>query len=180
MPDSAVVLRRAFAAAAVLWASALPITSFAASRPAPGAGWYAVALVAYGAGSLVCHQQPERSFHLWAAQMPVCARCAGIYFGGAIAAIAAVLAGDRQRRQARSPPREMYATHWLVAAAAPTAATLVFEWTTGVTPSNAMRALAGMPLGAAVAVVIVGATRRAHRDDERVRRALASEPDLME
>ncbi len=37
----------------------------------------------YGVGSLICHQLPERSYHLWAAQMPVCARCAGIYFGAA-------------------------------------------------------------------------------------------------
>jgi hypothetical protein len=33
----------------------------------------------------------------------------------------------------------------------PTAATLIFEWTTGVTPGNWIRALAGVPLGAAVA-----------------------------
>jgi len=33
----------------------------------------------------------------------------------------------------------------------PTAATLIFEWTTGVTPGNWVRALTGVPLGAAVA-----------------------------
>jgi hypothetical protein len=31
----------------------------------------------------------------------------------------------------------------------------VFEWTTGVTPSNGIRFLAGLPLGAAVAWTIV-------------------------
>ena len=43
----------------------------------------------------------------------------------------------------------------LVAAALPTAVTLIYEWTTGDTPSNAIRALAGAPLGAAVAFLVV-------------------------
>ena len=37
----------------------------------------------------------------------------------------------------------------LAVAAVPTAATLVYEWTTGDMPSNMIRALAGAPLGAA-------------------------------
>ena len=35
--------------------------------------------------SLVCHQLPARSFHLWMPSLPVCARCTGIYLGAAIA-----------------------------------------------------------------------------------------------
>jgi hypothetical protein len=42
----------------------------------------------------------------------------------------------------------------VLAAALPTVATLLFEWSTGSTPSNTVRALAGIPLGAAVAWVI--------------------------
>jgi len=42
----------------------------------------------------------------------------------------------------------------VLAAALPTVATLLFEWSTGSTPSNTVRALAGFPLGAAVAWVI--------------------------
>ena len=45
----------------------------------------------------------------------------------------------------------------LILAALPTAMTLVYEWTTGDMPSNAVRALAGAPLGAAIAFVVVGA-----------------------
>jgi hypothetical protein len=41
----------------------------------------------------------------------------------------------------------------------PTAVTLIYEWTTGDTPSNPIRALAGAPLGAAVAFIVVGALR---------------------
>ena len=33
------------------------------------------------AGGLVCHQMPERSPHLWGAQMPLCWRCTGIALG---------------------------------------------------------------------------------------------------
>ena len=44
-------------------------------------------------------------------------------------------------------------------AALPTAVTLVYEWTTGNTPSNAIRALAGAPLGAAVALIVIEALR---------------------
>jgi len=35
----------------------------------------------YGLFSLICHQIPERSFFLNGYQLPVCARCIGIYFG---------------------------------------------------------------------------------------------------
>jgi hypothetical protein len=42
----------------------------------------------------------------------------------------------------------------LLTALVPTAATLVFEWTTGVMPANWIRALAGLPLGVAVAWAI--------------------------
>jgi hypothetical protein len=42
----------------------------------------------------------------------------------------------------------------VIAAALPTAATLLFEWTTGRTPSNLVRAVAGLPLGAVVAWIV--------------------------
>ena len=29
----------------------------------------------------ICHQLPERSYFIWGIQMPVCARCFGIYLG---------------------------------------------------------------------------------------------------
>jgi len=32
----------------------------------------AVAAGLYAVGSQICHQRPERSFHLFAAQLPVC------------------------------------------------------------------------------------------------------------
>jgi len=146
-----VILRRAFIVGAVLWAAMLPAAAFAASRPAPASAWYGFAFVVYGAGSVLCHQLPARSFHLWATQLPVCARCTGIYAGGAIAAVVSAVRlqpdGSNQTRRARL----ILATAFL-----PTAATLVFEWTTGQAPSNAVRALAGLLLGAAVVWIMAG------------------------
>jgi len=155
--------RRAFVAASIAWAVLLPLAPFAASQPAPAPFWYGLAFAVYGAGRFICHQLPERSFHSWSAQWPVCARCTGIYAGAAVTAIVATV---RLRTAPLTPdtacvhlinPRRARAL--LAAAALPAAVTLVYEWTTGDVPSNAIRALTGAPLGAAVAFIVVGALR---------------------
>jgi hypothetical protein len=150
------VLRRVAVASSMAWALLLPLAPFAASQPAPAPVWYALAFVVYGAGSVVCHQLPERSFFLGPAQWPVCARCAGIYVGAAVAALWCLGSGF-SRTRATAPPLRPSTRSMLAAAAAPTAATLVYEWTTGDMPSHAVRALTGAPLGAAIVFVVVGA-----------------------
>ena len=144
-------LRRAFAGVSVAWFGALPMASLAASQPHPSAAVYLCSFLVYWTGSLLCHQLPERSFFLWGSQMPVCARCTGIYAGAAMAAIVAsfLAAPNRGRRQAGS-----FAKLALVAAALPTLATLVFERTTGETPANWIRASAGIPIGVVVAWIV--------------------------
>jgi len=139
-------LRRAFVAASCTWAAALPIAAWTAARSHQPA-WTALSLAVYAVGAMVCHQLPARSFHVWGAQLPVCARCTGIYVAAAVVAACSRLFPRAEGGAARAV---------LVAAAAPTAATLLFEWTTGEMPSNAIRALAGAPIGAAVAWVIAG------------------------
>jgi len=42
-----------------------------------------------------------------------------------------------------------------IVSAIPTIATLVFEWTTGITPSNLVRFAAGLPLGAVVSWLVL-------------------------
>lgn len=146
------LLRRSFVALSTAWAVALPLAAFAASRPAAASPVYGFALAVYSIGRIVCHQLPARSFHLWNASLPVCARCTGIYLGAAVTAIAIAAAGRRRLAEARSAkadPRFVLLISFL-----PTAATLIVEWTTGVTPANWIRALAGAPLGAAVAWAI--------------------------
>ena len=136
------LLRRAFLISSVAWAACIPLTAYAASRPDASTLVYGLAVAAYSVGHLICHQLPARSFHLWGAALPVCARCTGIYLGAAAASVVPGLAAGRPSSEARRV---------LLIAVVPTAATLVFEWTTGVTPSNWIRALAGAPLGVAVA-----------------------------
>lgn len=82
-------LRAAFIAASIAWAVLLVAAPWLASRAhaSPLASLLIVGV--YSIGSLVCHQLPERSYHLWSAQMPVCARCAGIYAGAVFGALGA-------------------------------------------------------------------------------------------
>jgi uncharacterized membrane protein len=62
-------LKTALLAGAVLWC----LTILAA--PALGLTW------AYRFFSLICHQEPERSWQVFGKSLPVCIRCASIYFG---------------------------------------------------------------------------------------------------
>jgi hypothetical protein len=160
----AVVLKRAFVAAAVIWTAALPWATWVAARGshtrAPLA--YAFAAGVYGIGSWICHQRPDRSFYLWAMQMPVCARCAGIYAAGALIGIGS--AGREALRASMAPraarlgtarslgSRSVTRDRLIVAAAvAPSLVTLAIEWILGIPTSNVVRATAGVPIGATVA-----------------------------
>ena len=105
-----------------------------------------VALAARAAGSLVCHQRPERSFTAGAGPFPVCARCTGLYLSGLIGALAA------WRGRPRLPP---HLRAVLLGAAVPTALTVAVEWGGIAAPSNLLRAAAALPLGGTAAWVII-------------------------
>ena len=103
----------------------------------------------YLAASRVCHQKAERSFQTAAGvQWPVCARCSGLYLAAPVGALAASL-----WRRRRAPLRS--AAAWLALAAAPSAINFALEFLTTVPISNAVRLVAALPLGAAVAFVVV-------------------------
>jgi hypothetical protein len=154
-------LRAAFIAASVAWALLLLAAPFAASRPHASPLASALILGVYGIGSLVCHQLPERSYHVWTAQMPVCARCAGIYFGAVLGALTSAFRTARRGRPwsalGRSTLRPDGVRIALALAVVPTLLTLVYEWTTGDMPSHAIRAAAGVPIGVVVAWLVVAA-----------------------
>jgi uncharacterized membrane protein len=103
----------------------------------------------YVVGSKICHQIAERSFHTNGVQWPVCARCAGLYLAAPIGAAVAIAA--RRRSWVWG------AAAWpiLIVAALPTIVTLAIEWPGLGAPSNVTRALAALPLGAAIAFLIV-------------------------
>jgi uncharacterized membrane protein len=144
------ILAAALAIGVLLWSAALlaaPLALHSGNiRLAAGAALF------YEAAGLVCHQRLERSFSLAAIQMPVCARCTGLYFSAAAGALVAWLL----------PPRASTtrATRWLLALAAlPTAVTFGLEVIGLAYPSNVTRALSALPLGAAVAWVLVSSLR---------------------
>ena len=117
-----------------------------------------VAGVLYVGGALICHQLPERSFHLQGIQLPVCGRCLGLYGGAAVGS--AIGAAGFARRWLARRPRLRTRSAKLVAtgvAAGPTLATFALEWGLGWPISNAVRAIAALPFGFAVALVVVSA-----------------------
>ena len=158
------------------WAAALPLATLAASRAAGSSFLAALAFAVYATGAVLCHQRPERSFFIASHQMPVCARCTGLYLGAAVAVLLVARLKGTPPRILRTvgtpPPRAPSVTQSgrarssdgargfsrartvLALAAMPTLATLGYEWMTGVTPANWIRAAAGVCLGAAVAALI--------------------------
>jgi len=98
----------------------------------------------YAIGSLICHQRPERSFWLAGQQLPVCARCIGIYAGVVIGGAIAPLLG----RVAR--PRLL-----IVLATVPALLSLAVEWTGMGRPSNVLRATTGVLAGSVIAAVVL-------------------------
>jgi uncharacterized membrane protein len=137
-----------FVCATAAWAGALVLAPVVVGSAHVSRLDAALLTAVYAAGGAICHQLPARSFHLLGAQLPVCARCTGIYAG---AALMASIGGARARTAAggRESSRLI-----LALAVLPSAATLVFEWTTGVAPGNWTRFAAGLPIGAAVAWLV--------------------------
>ena len=109
-------------------------------------------MAVYHAGSLVCHQRPERSFHLAGAKLPVCARCFGLYLSGAVG----LMVASRRRGSISAATSRLL----LVIAALPIAVTVALEWLGLIHTTNIVRMLTGLPLGFAAAVVIVRSLAR--------------------
>lgn len=143
----------AFCVASTFWfalIAAAPV--LAASRDSASTR---VAAAAYAVGAIVCHQRPERSFHTASVRWPVCARCTGLYAGGAAGLL---LWGVLRRRPRGSgttrPVRAPGLRAWTIAVAAPTAITVVTGALGVFDPSNAWRAALAVPLGAWVGGVL--------------------------
>ena len=148
-------IRRTFNASILLWTAALPLASYAAGQTRTswlGVG-YPFALTVYSIGGFLCHQRPERSFRLFGAQMPVCARCAGIYAGAAAVVALMALVSLASRDWGRGLDFRS-ARVALLMAALPAALTLILEAANGDLVPNGIRAASGAPLGAAVAWVL--------------------------
>ena len=156
-------MRSLLALIAVTW---LALLILAPLLPVP------MAAILYALGSRICHQRPERSFHLFAVQLPVCARCAGIYAGAAAGSLLMLSASVRERLLSFSPRM------LLLAGALPTLTTVAAEWSGVWAGANDMRAVAGMPLGLAVAFVVARAAATLHYGECVPRRPIASNRPL--
>ncbi len=132
---------------------------FLAHGHSQGIGAVAVAAM-YAVGGVVCHQQPIRSFYLWDTQMPVCARCSGLYVLAPLGIVLALGSGGQRAGWGRSTeqPRASWSTRVvrmvLLVAATPTVATAGAELTGFLQPTNLVRAVLAVPLGVSVVWVV--------------------------
>jgi uncharacterized membrane protein len=163
------VYQSTLVAISVAWASLVIATPRLAESSTGADIRIHAATFAYVIGSFICHQRPERTFHLRGLPLPVCGRCSGLYTGAAVILISlATVRPLRRRLCTRS-------TWWwrtvIAAGVVPTALTLVVEWVTPVPVSNTARALAGALAGAVVAAFLFASA-------EIVPAALAKEPEV--
>jgi uncharacterized membrane protein len=102
-------------AGALVWLGLIIVAPLALAH-----GYNFFALTIYQAFSFLCHQIPERSFHIEGHSFAVCARCTGLYTGFAMGVLVYPL--TRPLRQLETPRRL-----WLLAAAVPT----LIDWALG-------------------------------------------------
>ena len=139
------MLARALVIAALAWVAAITLAplAIASNRTVLSLGAAGV----YAAGARICHQRPDRCFRIHGLPMPVCARCTGLYLGAAAAApLALALAAGLSSRRARGIA---------AVAALPTLLTWGLEVAGLAHPSNAVRAMAALPLGFVAAWLVI-------------------------
>jgi uncharacterized membrane protein len=142
------VLAPTLAVAALAWLALIVITPLAPSS---------IATLMYATGAVICHQLPERSFHLAGFQLPVCARCLGIYAGAAAAAtihVLAVFVTDAARWRLLST---VAARRVFLLSALPTLVTVALERSGVWDGTNVVRAIAGVVVGIGGALVVMSA-----------------------
>ena len=114
----------------------------------------------FAVGSVICHQLPERSFFLDGRQLPVCARCTGLYLSGAagLAAWWAVKLLRGWRPQHGEPP------DWRWVCSRSWRRRRVVSYLTGVfgvwDGSNLTRAVLAVPLGVVAGAVVAAVSTK--------------------
>jgi uncharacterized membrane protein len=112
-----------------------------------------IVLFIFALGGLICHQRPERSFFLDGHQLPVCARCTGLYQSGA-GGFAGWLLVKLGRRWTPLPFEPRLARRVALMSVLPTA----FSVATGILGvwdgSNVTRAMLAIPFGACAGTIV--------------------------
>jgi uncharacterized membrane protein len=111
-------------------------------------GYNSAAFVLYEMFGRVCHQIPERAFHLEGQPFAVCARCTGIYFGFAAGMLVFPLV--RSLRRGDTPARK-----WLLLAAVPTLLDFALGFFGVLENTHWSRSLTGALLGAVAAFYVL-------------------------
>ena len=141
------------------WLAALAAAPGAGARLGRGGAYFSATI--YAAGALICHQRPERSFHLDGAQLPVCARCAGLYAGVALGVLGwMVVAGVGRRPSSRASTWIARLRPVLTVMALPTLLTVMTAWLGLWDPGNLVRATLALPLGAAAGGIVTAVSAR--------------------
>jgi uncharacterized membrane protein len=138
--------------AAAVWVAAIFLAPLAIGSTNQAARMCAVAT--YAAGSFVCHQLPDRSFHVAGRQLAVCGRCTGLYVSALAGALAALLISLRGKSSGVGTWR-LSDRALLAIAAVPTALSWGLEHAGLAAQTNTIRAIAALPLGFAAAWVVV-------------------------
>jgi uncharacterized membrane protein len=107
----------------------------------------------YVAGSFICHQRPERSFHVGDAPLPVCARCTGLHAGVALGLLGLLVTSTMWRARLREASRAWRVRAALAVVSLPTILSVALEQLGAGSPPLA-RALAASPLGAGIALLV--------------------------
>jgi uncharacterized membrane protein len=132
-------------AAVIFWAFLILLAPLAESF-----GWTNVSGAIYKFFSFLCHQQPERSFHVLEHPFAVCSRCFGVYFGLVFGFIIYPFIRNIEEI-------EPFSRIWLFLSLVP----IGIDWTLGMLGiwenTHLSRFLTGLILGAACAVFIIPA-----------------------
>jgi len=134
-------------------------------------------------GYAVCHRIPERSFHIAAYQLPLCARCSGMYLGAMLGLLFQILVS--KRRSGFPTWRVIIPLAFLVLAFAvdgvnsyvylikETYPTLVANIPNLYIPNNVLRLLTGSGMGLAIAAVMFPAFNQTIWKEQDTRPALS-------
>ncbi len=126
--------------------AALPVVPCAGGRAS-----LAVSVI-YAAGSVVCHQRPDRSLTTCTRQWPVCGRCSGLYLGAAAGVLLAAAGVGRRGSW------QQWRTRVLLSAI-PTAALWLGEVAGLGDPGTTLRLALALPPGIVTALWLAAVSR---------------------
>lgn len=113
----------------------------------------------FSIGAVICHQLPDRSFFLEGRQLPVCARCTGLYMSGAMGLVAWFgLKAARAWGPISIKPR--IALRGLLITALPTALSVASGAAAVWDGSNVTRAVVAIPLGACAGAIVAAVSTK--------------------